>query len=324
MQIKFPAAAPTYSRIGTEETSDENIPSRLCADDVRQCAQKRAGADLMSGFKSILVPLGGCRADKDVLGTALNLARSFGAQIECFHNLARPGVPVPANAGPDEAGGLRSIMRELGAAGETRSAAALQNYVNFCDSLGLDPNAQGQAGGVGVSLTQTHGDLATQLSLRAHHNDIIVMERPLMQEGSLGDLLEKVLTEGGRPLLLLHEGGIRPRFDTVMVCWKESAEAARALSAALPFLQSARQVVLTAFDSGDGSASLSLNDAQKHVALHGVRSFTDLIASSPRSQMLGLWRAAFNCHADLLVMGTPSGQAQATLSGGRLPVLLTH
>ena len=47
---------------------------------------------------------------------------------------------------------------------------------------------------------------------------------------------------------------------TIMVCWKETAEAARAVNAAMPFLIHARRVVIVSVAENDENVADALSD----------------------------------------------------------------
>ena len=76
-------------------------------------------------------------------------------------------------------------------------------------------------------------------------------------DGGQEKLIESLLFELGRPLLLFSEQSVSKlsnSFDHVAIAWDHSAQAARAVGDALPLLQRAKVVhILTAADNSTPS-----------------------------------------------------------------------
>src|SRR5262249_55041149 len=67
------------------------------------------------------------------------------------------------------------------------------------------------------------------------------------------DLAEEVTMSGERPVLIVpHIGVARPPGRTVLVCWNDSREASRAVTAALPLLKAAEQTIVLIIDPRRG------------------------------------------------------------------------
>jgi nucleotide-binding universal stress UspA family protein len=119
-----------------------------------------------------------------------------------------------------------------------------------------------------------------------------------------------------------------------MVCWKESAEAARAVAAAMPLLRKAERAIFASVaEINDGTAE-SMQGIAHHCTLNGIAGETKLIAPSGRSPEVALAAAAQECKADLVVMGAYGhsrmrelifgGCTRAFIRHADRPVLLMH
>ena len=75
-----------------------------------------------------------------------------------------------------------------------------------------------------------------------------------------------MLFRSGRPVLMVPPQADRLKFETVVIAWKQSLEAARAI-AAQPFMALAREVHLFTIDEGT-KAVTSLREAEEYLALH--------------------------------------------------------
>ena len=100
-------------------------------------------------------------------------------------------------------------------------------------------------------------------------------------------LVEALIFESGRPVLLLPEGATRQlpsSFDRVAVAWDHSRPAARAVADALPMLQAAKQVhVVTVVDEKRLHRPDSGVELCKHLARHGVEVTFDKVSAKGRA-----------------------------------------
>lgn len=146
------------------------------------------------------------------------------------------------------------------------------------------------------------------------------------------DFVSSVLLESGRPAVVLPYTGVTGSVGrTVLVAWKEARQAARALSAALPWLQRSRQVHVVCFGEAPDAPLRSL---QGYLQAHGVGITPH--AGDAEDDEVGnrLLSLAADVGADLLVMGCYGhGRAREWVLGGAtrtvlrtmtLPVLMAH
>jgi nucleotide-binding universal stress UspA family protein len=153
--------------------------------------------------------------------------------------------------------------------------------------------------------------------------------------GVPADFTESVVIASGRPALVL------PYVDTgstlggtVLVAWKETPEAARAVSAALPLLQQAAQVHVATWGAQEAPQVAAGLDIDSFLHAHGVqaRLHREREAGSDVGDLIQ--SLAADLSADLLVMGCYGhararelvlGGASRTLLGSMaLPVLMSH
>src|SRR5690606_38298369 len=83
------------------------------------------------------------------------------------------------------------------------------------------------------------------LASEARTADLFVGTRPYGDPTGQERIEEAVLFRSGRACLFVPPGGTPPKaYDTVFVAWKNTREAARAVSEAMPFLRQASQVIV--------------------------------------------------------------------------------
>jgi nucleotide-binding universal stress UspA family protein len=113
----------------------------------------------------------------------------------------------------------------------------------------------------------------------------------------------EVVLAAGRPVLIAANGTSQIPGHKILVGWKDTREARRAVSDALPFLKLATDVVIATIDEGDGLAEkISLADLVAWLDRHGVKARGDVYPAKggPAESLADL---AKWLNADLVVTG---------------------
>ncbi len=106
----------------------------------------------------------------------------------------------------------------------------------------------------------------------------------------------------GRPVLVAASNVEHVMAKTVLVAWKDTREARRAIADALPFLAKANEVVIATIDTDrDEGIRDSLADVAVFLEHHGIMARTESIAGEADGDQLLTF--ARSIHADLIVSG---------------------
>lgn len=284
-------------------------------------------------IKTILVPVGGGVSDHAVLETARVAASPFAAHLSIFHVRIGAGEAALNTPHADFARG-EAISSELDVNARARSAAAEQHVRNFCDEWRI-PIVETPAASdrVTASFLLAEGHAAKRLMARARVSDLVVLARFTHPNGLPLDLPEALVRGSGRPILIAPPSPMA-RLRTVMICWKDAPEPARAVGAALPYLQEADRVFVVAVDEGDAVGSDTADDVAAYLGWHGIRAQPRSLAAEGQATPAVLALAARDCGADLLVMGSFGHSraramifgscTQALLRNAELPIFLVH
>lgn len=171
---------------------------------------------------------------------------------------------------------------------------------------------------------------------RALYADLLVLGQRDQDDPASGELpfdfVPSVLLDSGKPALILpYAGDAVPVARTVLVAWKETREAARAVTAAMPWLQRANKVHVVAY--GEGSAA-SLRALERYLKVNGVTVTAH--SGGPEEKDVGnaLLSMAADLRAEMLVMGcyghsrarewALGGATHTILQTMTLPVLMSH
>jgi nucleotide-binding universal stress UspA family protein len=145
-----------------------------------------------------------------------------------------------------------------------------------------------------------------------------------------------VVMSSGRPVLVLPANASSPKLDTVMIAWKDTREARRAVSDALPFLKLAKRRIVAeiARDALDYRAKSGIERVCAFLKRHGLDPEMNLIAPSASPTEDQLLDVAASAHADLIIAGGYGhtrlrewifgGVTRALIRRSPVPVLLSH
>jgi nucleotide-binding universal stress UspA family protein len=181
---------------------------------------------------------------------------------------------------------------------------------------------------------QEDGDALERLLSHSRHHDLYVMARTETSDGLPGNRLEKLLLESGRPLLLIPPTCSIERLGTIIVCWRETSDSARAVSAAMPLLTKANRVVVVSVAEEASSLSSSVDDVVNHLLWHGAAAASQIRPRIGGSISEILFRVAQEEKADLMIMGAYGrsplresifgGCTRSAIEAADLPIFLMH
>lgn len=148
------------------------------------------------------------------------------------------------------------------------------------------------------------------------------------------DFPETVIALSGRPALVLPYTAAKPGLPgNVVIAWKPTRGAARAVTAALPILRNANAVHILSWGA-DAVAAGSGPNIASYLKAHGIPATWQQEEAEPESLGDLLLSRAFDLQADLLVMGcygrarayewVLGGASRTVLKSMTLPVLMAH
>jgi nucleotide-binding universal stress UspA family protein len=288
-------------------------------------------------MKSFLIPIGGSETDGPLFETALAAARPFSGHLQFLHVHVGAGEAAANMPHTEFAMGpaLSDALRELDTKAQTRSAVAAQHFRDFCTRSMIEIcDASDQSRGLTASWHEEDGYALKRIIFRARHNDLVVVGRAKKANGLPADFLEQLLIGCGRPVLISNSMPPPTLTGTIMVCWKETAEAARAVGAAMPFLTNAKRVVIVSVAENDEDISEAMRDVARQFAWNGIHAETRIITPNGGAIPGLLSSEAQACGADLVVLGAYGRSrmrevlfgscTQSVIRNADRPMLLMH
>ena len=175
---------------------------------------------------------------------------------------------------------------------------------------------------------------------QAHCTDLVVLgqeDTTLIGASQVpSDFVLSVILGSGRPAIVLpYTGAGTASNGTILVAWKPSAQAARAVAAAVPLLQCAREVHVASWGRNEapGCQGEAL-DIERYLRLHGVSATSHLESTAGDAIGEPMLSKAADVGADLLVMGCYAhsrvrelvlgGATRVVLRSMTVPVLMSH
>jgi nucleotide-binding universal stress UspA family protein len=290
-------------------------------------------------YKNVLVPLTGFETDRRALEAAFLAGWPFDAHLQAFRVHPEP-MQLIAAAAVRQFGSRTSneaLIHSLEREALHHSALAKSCYETFARDR-LSAHAFGTAaGGVTASWRQIEGHPVSDTIGEARFHELVVLARATQHAGFSTEAIGNILVGCGRPVLLVPDRDITTIGHSVAVAWKESAEAARAMTGAMPLLLRAKKVfVISVDESGHQKEQLAGSGERlvAQLARHGLTAEAHVVSATPHAAAETLAREGVSLGADLLVAGAYShGRMRELVFGGftrqilgscELPVFLMH
>jgi len=285
-------------------------------------------------FKSILVPATGNDSDNALFLAAASVARLFGGHLNLLHVKADIVPTITAMAAEQGGMWLADAINSLERNVVDQARRSSRLATDFCSSQGIAQTSSPGPHGVSAEWTTRVGSEPHIIGSVGRSFDLIMAGRERQNRMPGIDVLEAALLHTGRPLLITPEDATRIGTEVVAIAWKSTPEASRSVSAALPFIERARTVVILSVDENGRIAEDDTATLAASLRWHNPATTSRVLASEGRNPVETLLAAAISLKADLLVMGGYShgrthervfgGFTRRVLRAAPLPVLMAH
>jgi nucleotide-binding universal stress UspA family protein len=286
-------------------------------------------------IRNLLVPLAGAKSDQSTLETALLVARLFDGHLDALYVRLNPADQMPLLDEGQSVQGVQQLLNHFQKEIEDRANTARSqfdaflkaNQVKLCER----PPAPGSPS---ASLQLATGVEAQEVAQRGGAYDLIVVDLALARSrGDAREALESALFSTGRPVLLAPPVQPKSIGETILLGWNRTAQSARTVLGAMPFLEQAKRVVVLMIATG-AKQGPSPQDVARTLAWHNIKTEVKEITPDGRSVGRILLDEANEVDSDLLVMGAYShsrwrekilgGVTKYVIEHAELPVFLVH
>lgn len=284
---------------------------------------------------SLFVPVTGGGHDEISLSTAAVVAKPFKAHLGVVHASPSPMEMVPMVGEGMTAGVLEQLNRAAQAEVERRRSAAHNAFREAVDRFKIPlKDSPPPPDGPSASFRNIDGRMADQMTRLARLCDLTVMARPheSADDTLYLELVETLTTTSGRPVLLApQEPDVVGK--RIAIAWRGSTDAAHAVVAAAPFLDTSESVVVYSVNTRKTTGT-GAQDLAESLRWRGVNAEARVLDAGGDPVGATLLSAAADDDADMLVMGAYGhSRMREMLLGGvtrymvahaGIPVLLAH
>ena len=255
---------------------------------------------------------------------AIELARQAGAHATALALAFEPIVPGFL-AAPMPTDYLHAAKTQAVEAAK----ASVEKFKGYAELAGVTSETR-------IEEVITGGSLETIMG-HCRLTDMVVVgqDNPETPEPMREMLIEGLLFESGVPTLIvpfISNGSFKA--DKVIVAWDGSATAARAVHAALPILETAKEVTIVIINKGLPLEGEPGSDIATYLARHNLEVTIDVINNPPIGVSDALLNYVSENGVDLLVMGgyghsrmreyLVGGATRDILHSMTVPVLMAH
>jgi nucleotide-binding universal stress UspA family protein len=286
-------------------------------------------------IKTILVPATGSATDTAVLTSALAVARPFAAHLDFLHVHA-DAAALATTMASDGSGAamITGLIDRIEEEAGQREERAKQLFQRFCarERLVIGDSPSGQPG-PSAQWVQKIGDEPYWVAEYGRAADLLVIGRPVEDQGVSFDTIEAALLASGRPVLIPPAAPLSALPETIVIAWKAAPEAARAVTAAMPLLATAKQIVILTVAEEQGLSDEEGVRLVTSLRWHGLNVSARHLQPDTGGAAETLLAAAGE-HAALVVMGAYGhsrlrewifgGFTRHVLRGAKVPVLMMH
>ncbi len=189
----------------------------------------------------------------------------------------------------------------------------------------------------GATFTGGEGITRDRLVAMGRYADLVLLGRPGADTENIAPAtVNAAIYDCARPVVIAPPDGRSGTISSVVVAWNGSAQAARAVGYALPFLENARAVTIVV--AGAKPADVGAPLLSRNLGRRGIAATVDTMdpgAVSGRARGRALLDYARDKEADLLVMGAYGhggltnflglgGATAKVISSCPVPLLLAH
>jgi nucleotide-binding universal stress UspA family protein len=273
-------------------------------------------------IKVVFVPLADSEGAQSIIGAAMGIAASLGAEVDVAH---LGGDPTRALGDLVGEAVSPQLIEEVLAQAEKRAKASAQASRKAYDA------AVAKAKGVKSRYQEIQAAVDVAIEDRGRFADLIVVRRATSaKDVGVRVVAEVALMSTARPVLVVPSKSPAGIGSNVAIAWNDSLESSKAVAAALPFITRASKV--TVISANDGG-TINQKAILAYLGRHGVKA-KGVSVKAGADAGKAIAAAASKAGANLLVMGAYShsrvrelifgGVTEHALASARLPVLMVH
>lgn len=253
---------------------------------------------------------------------ALSIGEQFDAHVTGIAFAYEPIIPVMSNV----EGLPAAYLEKERAANEKAAQITKEKFLQSSGAVRCES----------YSPQVTVSGAANLFAMFGRNYDLCVVEQADTHTTQYDLLIEAALFDSGRPVFVIPYIHDKPaKFDTALICWDGSRQAARAIADALPFLRKAKRIqIITVAEENKITEDFPGAEISQHLSRHGLKVQTKRIDVEDIDIANAILSHATDIDADFIVMGAYGhtrlrefifgGVTAQVLATMTVPVLMSH
>ncbi len=281
-------------------------------------------------IKHVLVPLSSDVDTNSALGAAFVIAQQFNAHLDAAFYKFPLGAPVTFETVDDLS---VDVIRARAEQQDDHALAAHQVFQSWIKETKISNHDAPLPANTPSAAWRVVDEAPFQgLTREGGAYDLIIVGRAKTNRAHVPqDLFEAALFRTGRPVLVAPSDLANSIGSVALIAWNRSAQSARAVLAAAPFLDVAQKVVVFSVTTG-AKLGPPAEDIGRHLDWHRIKN--EVVEISPDYRSVGeqILEEAKAKGADLIIMGAYShsrlrelllgGVTKQILDQASLPILM--
>lgn len=280
--------------------------------------------------KKMLFPVGGGDELEARMHGALLVAKSLNSHLELLvsESTVRSGVPSGMVLPNEIVNKLESIQIDnLKSTMDTHRKI----FDHSCEELDIVESETPLDNKATAHVTMSVGVRSTMVAQQSKFCDMVIAAAP--QKGVATATFEAAVLESGKPVLIIPRALKEFKADEIIIGWNNSAEVARAVSEAIPFMKEAKRVHIVSSKAYTTENLTRIRDLRAYLSMHGIETTFELVKTTfvPGEAIL---KAAKNGGFNLIVAGAYckkglkemmlGGSSRYMLEHTTIPALVSH
>jgi nucleotide-binding universal stress UspA family protein len=288
-------------------------------------------------FKTILVPFSGNKNEISALAASFYLARMYNSQVKILNISPDPrtlvsasyndmGVPTPSFAT------LAEEIEQANLQHQNKTYIMCRNYA-AANPIPFDDGDIDMHTASAVFIHET-GDADRIIANKGRLSDVIIMGRAIVDDPVYSGAFISALFESGSPVIVTPLEEIKEPGNNILIAWNGSAQAARAVTAAMPLLKYAQKIYALQINGDKEGDAPGINDLTLYLKANEIN--VEPISEDAKGYSVGvaIMKKAGELDIDLLVMGAfthnrirqmvVGGATSFMLEYADIPVFMAH
>jgi nucleotide-binding universal stress UspA family protein len=253
-------------------------------------------------IRSIMVPLRGAEDGESGLAMALDLGRRLEARVTVLHPAIDPRASMPYLGEGMTGAMVDDLMAAMEEEASEREGHAREVFEAIAKKADVTPVAAASGPGFQACFVAIVGRDDDLVAEQGRLHDLVLIPCPAHDDPSEVPMLQAAIMDTGRPVMIAPTNPPASVARRAAIAWNGSQQAARAVTAALDFLQTAESVLILTVEEGEQRGP-SAADLTVYLDAHGIAATVKTMEPSHLPVAEALMLEASADGADLLVMG---------------------